>query len=1259
VENHFLAYQRFSGYSQIPVRHPSQSKRFRNWRLPCIFDGKSEKAVVQEKHLRKVWIFLGRVISQTQQNAFSSGSTSIWNARQSSMAKFLRCFSLIFLGVMTACGGGGISNSNSTGSPASIVLQAIQVVANNPSFPAGVTQQFTATGSYSDGTTKDLTLSATWSSSNSTVATVASNGVAKAISPGSCSIIATQANIANQANVSGKATLTVAPPALTSIAISSAASSVATGLTDQFTATGNYSDGSTQNLSSSATWSISNSAIASISTSGLATAKSNGSAIVTATQGSISGTGTMTVGAAVLASIAVSSASGSIPAGFTDQFTAIGTYSDGTNQNVSAAVTWSVSSSSIATISAGGLASAKAQGSATVTATQGSITGSTALTVQPPVLASIAVTSASPSVAAGVADQFTAIGAYSDGSTQNLTSTVKWTVSSSSIATISNAGLATSKAQGSTIITATQGSISGTALLIVGTQVLASIAVSSVSPSIASGLTDQFTAIGTYSDGSTQNLSNSVTWSVSNPAVASITNSGLTTGKSSGSAVITATQGSINGTSALTVSSPLLVSVTVTSASSSIGVGLTDQFTATGTYSDGSSQNISGAVTWSASNPALVTISNSGLVNAKSNGSVIVTAASGSISGTAPLTVTISLVSIAVTPPLPTIAPGTAQQFKAMGTFTDGSTQDLTGTVNWNSSDITKATIGASGPAGGLAHALAAGSTTITASSGTVSASATLTVNAAKLQTIAVTPANSIIPVGVVQQFTAIGTFDIGPTQDITNTVTWSSSQPTLASITVSGAATARNTGTTTITASSGSITGSTSLTVNLSNLVSVSIQPGTLTIAQGTTAKLNAIGLFNDGSTRDVSAQATWSSSNPSFATAQSNGNGKVHGVSLGLASITATLPLPGAQTASVNVNVTNATIVSISVTPSISSIAPGTQITFAATGQFSDSTTQVISGDVNWASSDPTIATISTNPGTKGIAASVATGSVAIGATFGAVTGTAQLNVSGANLTGITVNPPSAVLAPASTQQYVATATYDDLTTQNVSTLVTWSSSSTSVATVTAFGQATGQSAGSATITASMGGFTASSTLLVESNGALNSIAVSPSPSTVPQQIMTGFTAIGLFADGSTQDLTSAVTWTSSNASFATVSNVAGTRGLATGIAPGASTISAVFAGQVGTAALTVTNFTLVSLGISPGNLNINLGSTQSFVATGIFSDGSTMNLSSQAAWSSSNVNFAVINSQGVATSVSSGTTTITATLNGVSATAILTVN
>ncbi|MGH9513707.1 MAG: beta strand repeat-containing protein [Terriglobales bacterium] len=870
------------------------------------------------------------------------------------------------------------------------------------------------------------------------------------------------------------------------------------------------------------------------------------------------------------------------------------------------------------------------------------------------VLQSIAVTANNPSFPAGLTQQFTASGSYSDGTSKDLTSSVTWSSSNSRVATISATGVAKGVSAGSCTITATETSISGTASLMVGPPALTSITISSVAPSVAAGLTDQFTATGNYTDGSTQNLTSSVTWTVSNGSVASISSSGLASAKSNGSAVITAAMGSISGTSSLTVGSPLLVSISVNPASPSVGVGLTDQVTATGNYTDGSAQNLSSSVTWSVSNSALATISSGGLLNAISNGSATVTATSGSITGTAPLTITISLVSISVTPALPMIAPGTAQQFRATGTFTDNSTQDITSSVTWNSSDTTKATIITSGPTSGLVHALATGSSTIMASSGSISGSTTLTVSHGKLTSIAVTPANSTIPLGIIQQFTATGTFDDGTTQDITNTVTWSSSQPSLVSITVSGAATALNLGTVTITATANTITGSTALTINAANLNSLSIQPLNPTIAAGTTSKLSAIGLFSDGSTRDVSIQSAWISSTPGVATVASNG--KLQGISAGQSTVTATL---GSQTTSVTVTVSSATAVSISITPSISSVAPGTQVTFAATGLFTDSTTQVISSNVTWSSSDTTVATVGNSGGTRGIATAVGTGSAIISATFEGASGTAQMNVSGANLTGVTVNPASAVIAPASTQQYTAIATYDDGTSQNVSTIVTWSSSDTSVATVTAFGQATGQSSGTATIEADFGGASSTTTLLVESSGALTSIALNPSSATIPEQIIAPFTALGTFADNSQQDLTSVVTWTSSKASAATVSNVAGFRGFVTGVAPGSSTISAVFAGHAGTAPVAVTNATLISISIAPANPVITLGTGRTFTAMGIFSDGSAVNLSTQVAWSSSDVRVAVINANGQATSAGSGTTTITATLNGVSADTTLTVN
>jgi uncharacterized protein YjdB len=238
-----------------------------------------------------------------------------------------------------------------------------------------------------------------------------------------------------------------------------------------------------------------------------------------------------------------------------------------------------------------------------------------------------------------------------------------------------------------------------------------------------------------------------------------------------------------------------------------------------------------------------------------------------------------------------------------------------------------------------------------------------------------------------------------------------------------------------------------------------------------------------------------------------------------------------------------------------------------------------------------------------------------------------------------------------------YTATGTYSDGSNQNISTAVTWTSSDSSVASVSNFGQVTGQSPGTATITARQGSISGVASLLVESSPII-SLQITPAQATVAQQTGVQFSAIGTFADGSTQDLTSSASWTSSPASVATVNNTGGTIGLATGLAPGTATITALFAGQVGTTSLTVTNTTLISVTVTPSDPSIALGSSQRFAATGNFSDGTTENLTTQVTWTSSSVGVATINQSGLANSVATGTTTITASMNGVSGSTTLTV-
>jgi uncharacterized protein YjdB len=341
-------------------------------------------------------------------------------------------------------------------------------------------------------------------------------------------------------------------------------------------------------------------------------------------------------------------------------------------------------------------------------------------------LVSIAVTPVNPSIAKGSKQQFTATGTYSDGSTQDLSSTATWSSSNASVATISGTGLATGVGAGTSTIQAASGSVSSSTSLTVTGAVPTSIAVTPANPSIATGATQQFTATGSYSDGSTQNLTNSVTWSSSNTSVAMISSAGLASGVGTGSSTIQAASGSVTGSTTLNVTGAVLTSIAVTPANPSITKGATQQFTATGTYSDGSSQNLTNSVTWRSLNTSVATVSSTGLASTAGSGSSTIQAASGSVTGSTTLTVTATAVlsSITVTPANPSIRRGATQQFTAIGSYSDGSTKNLTNSVTWSSSNTSVATISGTG----LARAVGVGTSTIRATSGTVSGSTLLTV---------------------------------------------------------------------------------------------------------------------------------------------------------------------------------------------------------------------------------------------------------------------------------------------------------------------------------------------------------------------------------------------------------------------------------------------------------------------------------------------------------------------------------------------------
>src|SRR5581483_5153360 len=176
------------------------------------------------------------------------------------------------------------------------------------------------------------------------------------------------------------------------------------------------------------------------------------------------------------------------------------------------------------------------------------------------------------------------------------------------------------------------------------------------------------------------------------------------------------------------------------------------------------------------------------------------------------------------------------------------------------------------------------------------------------------------------------------------------------------------------------------------------------------------------------------------------------------------------------------------------------------------------------------------------------------------------------------------------------------------------------------------------------------------------LQSIALTPNPGSIAVGSTIAFAATGHYSDGTTKNVTTQAAWSSSTPSVATlVSNT----GLATGVAAGGPvTITASLSGVTGTASLMVTalppSATLQSITVTPNPDSIGVGSTVAFTATGHYSDGSSKNLTTQAAWTSNNSSVAsVVSNTGVATGMAAGgPVTISASVSGIKGAASLTV-
>ncbi|WP_005036450.1 Ig-like domain-containing protein [Holophaga foetida] len=264
--------------------------------------------------------------------------------------------------------------------------------------------------------------------------------------------------------------------------------------------------------------------------------------------------------------------------------------------------------------------------------------------------------------------------------------------------------------------------------------------------------------------------------------------------------------------------------------------------------------------------------------------------------------------------------------------------------------------------------------------------------------------------------------------------------------------------------------------------LTSIQIVADYSTIAAHTSTTLKVTGDFSGHYSRDITDQVVWSSSSPQvagFVTASSPN--RVSGLTPGTADLIATV---GSVSNTYTLTVSSATITSITVTPATPSVPKGLTIQLLATGTFSDATTQDITFDAGWASSDPAAATVSDAVSNKGLIQALAVGSATIRATLDSVPGSTLLTVTAVELQSISVTPADATVFGFSVNVSMkATGTYSDGTTADITGMVTWNSSLQSVATITTTGgTATTVAAGTTSISAALDGINGNTNLTVK---------------------------------------------------------------------------------------------------------------------------------------------------------------------------------
>lgn len=730
-------------------------------------------------------------------------------------------------------------------------------------------------------------------------------------------------------------------------------------------------------------WSTQDPEVAAVSDAGIVTAVAPGTTQIAASRGGKSAVVSVTVVGLPVGLVRVTPSTASVLVGASTTLAAE-VRDAGGGVMTGVPVAWASANSAIATVSDDGLVTGVSPGSVAISATASGVSGSALITVRAVPVASVVVAPAVDSVVVGQSVQLSATTRDSTGGALTGRS-VSWTSSAPATASVSSTGLVTGLLPGTVTITAHSEGKTGTAQIVVGSVPVDRVQIIPSSANIAVGRTaalvaQLFDANGALLSGRT------VSWSSNAPQIVAVSSSGVVTGVSVGQAQITATAEGKSATAFVDVVPVPVAIVSVTPTSASIPAGRTQQFTATALDAQGNP--LSGrVVSWLSGAPTVATVDQTGLATGIGVGSAVIIATVEGQQGTVTLDVTpVSVAAVSVTPNTGTLPIGNTLQLAA--SITDAAGVPIPGKVaTWNTSSAAIATVSTSG----LVTAVGAGTATITATSDGVSGTATITVTQVAVASVTVAPASATLDPGNTLPLQVTLADAGGNSLPLAGrVVTYTSSAPSVASVSAAGVVTALAPGSATITVTCEGQSAAASITVNAPTVASVTVTPATATVGAGSTVQLSAQAKDANGAVIP-GLTVTWSTSNSAVATVDNSG--LVTAVGAGSAQITATI---GGVLGVADISVPAASsTASVQVSPATASQEVGQQVALTATARDAAGAT-IPNPSITWSMDVTGKATLSSTSGSSINVTLVDSGVVTVTASSGAASGTSVITIS-----------------------------------------------------------------------------------------------------------------------------------------------------------------------------------------------------------------------------------------------------------------------